>query len=71
MNGRPEVSDREIADAVSAAEDELLELLARLVETPTTQGNARWHWPGVAWKHSFEHIRKARRVIRRLEPTVA
>jgi len=39
MIGRVAVSDREIADAVSAVESEMLELLARLVETPTTLGN--------------------------------
>ena len=37
--GRVEVSDREIVDAVAAVEDELLELLCRLVEAPTTLGN--------------------------------
>jgi acetylornithine deacetylase len=39
MIERVEVSDREIADAVRAIEDELLELLARLVEAPTMLGN--------------------------------
>ncbi len=39
MTGRVEVSDREIADAVAAVEDEMLELLRRLVEAPTTLGN--------------------------------
>ena len=34
MMGRVEVSDREIADAVAAVEDEMLELLSRLVEAP-------------------------------------
>jgi acetylornithine deacetylase len=33
------VADREILDAVVAVEDEMLELLARLVEAPTTLGN--------------------------------
>ena len=37
--GGVEVSDREIADAVAAVEDEMLELLSRLVEAPTTLGN--------------------------------
>jgi len=37
--GQLEVSDREIADAVAAVEGEMLELLARLVEAPTTLGN--------------------------------
>jgi hypothetical protein len=32
MIGRVEVSDREIADAVAAVEDEMLELLCQLVE---------------------------------------
>lgn len=39
MIERVEVSDREIADAVAAVEDEMLDLLARLVEAPTTVGN--------------------------------
>ena len=39
MIGRVEVSDREIADAVRAVEDEMLVLLSRLVEAPTTLGN--------------------------------
>jgi hypothetical protein len=39
MIGRVEVSDRAIADAVAATEDEILELLCRLVEAPTTLGN--------------------------------
>ena len=34
-----EIADREILDAVAAVEGELLELLARLVEAPTTLGN--------------------------------
>jgi hypothetical protein len=37
--GRIAVSDREIKDAVSATEGEMLELLSRLVEAPTTLGN--------------------------------
>jgi acetylornithine deacetylase len=39
MSGRVEVSDREIADVVGASEPEMLELLRRLVEAPTTLGN--------------------------------
>lgn len=39
MIGRVEVSDSEIADAVSTTEGEMLELLSRLVEAPTTLGN--------------------------------
>ena len=39
MIGRVEVSDSEIADAVAAVEDEMLELLSRRVEAPTTLGN--------------------------------
>lgn len=39
MIGRVEVSDSEIVDAVAAVEDELLELLVRLVEAPTMLGN--------------------------------
>ena len=39
MIGRVQVSDREIADAVAAVEDETFELLSRLVEAPTTLGN--------------------------------
>ena len=39
MIERVEVSDREIADAVAAVEDDMLDLLARLVEAPTTVGN--------------------------------
>ena len=39
MIERGEVSDREIADAVAAVEDDMLDLLARLVEAPTTVGN--------------------------------
>jgi acetylornithine deacetylase len=39
MRGSVEVSDREIADAVAAVESEMLELLAELVEAPTTLGN--------------------------------
>ncbi len=39
MIGQVEVSDREIVDAVAAVEDEMLELLCRLVEAPTTLGN--------------------------------
>jgi acetylornithine deacetylase len=39
MIGRVAVSDREIADAVAAVEDEMLELLCRLVEAPSTLGN--------------------------------
>ncbi len=39
MIGRVEVSDREIADAVAVVEDEMLEILCRLVEAPTTLGN--------------------------------
>lgn len=39
MSERLRVSDREIADAVADVEDEMLELLARLVEVPTTLGN--------------------------------
>lgn len=39
MRGSTEVSDREIADAVAAVEDEMLELLAELVQAPTTLGN--------------------------------
>ena len=39
MAGRVEISDREIADAVAACEPDLLELLSRLVEAPTTLGN--------------------------------
>ena len=34
MIGRVEAADREIADAVAAVEDEMLELLSRLVEAP-------------------------------------
>jgi predicted choloylglycine hydrolase len=34
-------------------------------------GSVEFRWPGVAWKHSFEHIREGRRVIRLLEPTAA
>jgi acetylornithine deacetylase len=39
MTGRVEVSDRELADAVAACEADVLELLARLVEAPTTLGD--------------------------------
>jgi acetylornithine deacetylase len=39
MIGRVEVSDSEIVDAVAAVEDDMLELLGRLVEAPTTLGN--------------------------------
>ena len=39
MTGRVEVSDREIADAVAVVEDEMLELLCRLIEAQTTLGN--------------------------------
>jgi acetylornithine deacetylase len=39
MIGRVEVSDREIVDAVAAVESQTLDLLARLVEAPTTLGN--------------------------------
>jgi len=39
MTGRVEVSDREIADVVTAGEPEMVELLRRLVEAPTTLGN--------------------------------
>ena len=39
MIERVRVSDREIAHAVAEVEDEMLELLARLVEAPTTLGN--------------------------------
>ena len=39
MIARVEVSDHEIADAVAAVEGEMLEVLARLVEAPTTLGN--------------------------------
>jgi acetylornithine deacetylase/succinyl-diaminopimelate desuccinylase-like protein len=39
MLERLRVSDREIADAVAGVGDEMLELLARLVEAPTTFGN--------------------------------
>jgi acetylornithine deacetylase len=39
MRGSVEVSDHEIADAVAAVESEMLELLAELVEAPTTLGN--------------------------------
>lgn len=39
MIERVEVSDSEIVDAVAAVEDELLELLVRLVEAPTVLGN--------------------------------
>ncbi len=39
MIERLRVTDREIADAVAAAEDEMLDLLVRLVEAPTTLGN--------------------------------
>jgi acetylornithine deacetylase len=39
MIARVQVSDHEIADAVAAVEGEMLELLARLVEAPTTLGN--------------------------------
>jgi acetylornithine deacetylase len=39
MIGRVEVSDRELADVVAAGEPEMLDLLARLVEAPTTLGN--------------------------------
>jgi acetylornithine deacetylase len=34
-----DVADREILDAVAGVEDEMLDLLARLVEAPTTLGN--------------------------------
>jgi acetylornithine deacetylase len=39
MKGSAQVSDREIGHAVAAVEDEMLELLAELVEAPTTLGN--------------------------------
>lgn len=39
MTGGVEVSDREIAEAVAAVEGEMIELLCRLVEAPTTLGN--------------------------------
>lgn len=39
MSGRVELADAEIVDAVAATEGEMLELLARLVEAPTTLGN--------------------------------
>lgn len=39
MKGSVEVSDREIADAVVAIENQMLELLTELVEAPTTLGN--------------------------------
>jgi acetylornithine deacetylase len=39
MSGRVEVSDRELADVVAAGEQEMLDLLSRLVEAPTTLGN--------------------------------
>lgn len=39
MLGSAEVADREIADAVAGTEGEMLELLSRLVEAPTTLGN--------------------------------
>ena len=39
MIGRVEVSDGELADVVAAGEPEMLELLSRLVEAPTTLGN--------------------------------
>ena len=39
MIWRVEVSDGEIADAVAAVADEMLELLCGLVEAPTTLGN--------------------------------
>jgi hypothetical protein len=61
MIGRVEVSDCEIADAVSATEGEMLRLLSRLVEASTS----------VAWEHSFERVREGRRAIRLLEPTAA
>ncbi len=54
------VSDREIADAVAAVEDEMLELLARLVEAPTTLGNEE---PGQ------EIVELAYRDLLGLEPT--
>ena len=48
------VSDREILDAVAAVEDEMLELLARLVEAPTTLGNEE---PGqVIMEEAFREI---------------
>ena len=34
-----DVSDREIVDAVASVESEMLELLVKLVEAPTTLGN--------------------------------
>ena len=39
MSGRVEVADAEIVEAVAATGGEMLELLARLVEAPTTLGN--------------------------------
>jgi hypothetical protein len=58
MIARVEVSDHEIADAVATVEGEMLELLARLVEAPTTLGNEE---PG----------REGSRTIRFLETTAA
>jgi len=59
MTAGVEVSDREIADAVAAVEGEMLELLCRLVEAPTTLGNEE---PGQ------ELIRDAFRDLLGLEP---
>ena len=39
MAGRVEVSDGEIVDAVAAGEPQVVELLSRLIEAPTTLGN--------------------------------
>ncbi len=60
MSGRVEVSDGELADAVAACEPELLDLLSRLVEAPTTLGNEE---PGQ------ELMEEAFRDLLGLEPT--
>ena len=54
MIGRVEVSDSEIADAIAAVEDEMLELLCGLVEAPTTLGNEE---PGQEiMEHAFRDL---------------
>ena len=54
MSGPVDVSDREIADAVATVEGEMLDLLASLVEAPTTLGDEE---PGqVLMEHAFRDL---------------
>jgi len=80
MIGQLEVSDREIVDAVAAVASFLEPPLYSTAYGSgmgtlytavykSGSGSAEYHWPGIAWEHSFEGIRA--RAIRLLASTAA